>query len=84
MAEDIGFVLQYIYSPTHAEKEEAIYRKFPRGWTSSLREQVTPRVYEEEFSGPPETLEEMLSYIRGVYEDLKTRTIIGDFRITLA
>jgi hypothetical protein len=84
MAETVLFTLQYIYHPTHREKDEAIYKKFPTGWASSLREQVTLRVYEEEFWGPPETVEEMMAYIRGVYEDLKERKIIGEFRITVA
>jgi hypothetical protein len=84
MAEDVGFVLQYIYHPTHRERDEVIYKKFPTGWRGSLREQVTLRVYEEEFWGPAETLGEMMDYIRGVYEHLKTRTIIGDFRMTVA
>lgn len=84
MADDAGFVLQYIYHPTHRERDEVIYRVFPKGWTVSLREQVTLRVYEEEFSGPPETLEQMMNYIRDVYEHLKERKIIAEFRITVA
>lgn len=82
--EDVGFVLHYIYHPTHLEREEVIYRKFPRGWSSSLRVQVTPHVYEEEFSGPAETRDELMDTIRGVYEHLKARGIVGEFRITVA
>lgn len=84
MAEDVGFVLQYIYHPTHRDKDEPIYKKFPTGWTVSLPEQVTLRVYQQEFWGPPDTLDQMLESIRTIYEHLKERKIIGDFRLTLA
>jgi hypothetical protein len=81
--EDVGFVLQYIYHPRHREKDEILYKNFPKGWRVSLRKQVTLRVYEEEFWGPIETLDEIMEYIRGVYEDLVERKIIAEFRLTV-